>query len=148
MIDIHDTLVQFGDNLIDDIAQEMNSQGLVGSNLEQSLKYEIDGKRIVVTAANYLPYAQRGRGRGGVPWDFKNILLNWMQRYNIHANDGDDERFAEAIKWKTIREGSAIWRGVRPERDFVSKPIADNLAWLEKTCLVSITEQFFYDRQK
>lgn len=146
MINIQDTLVQFGDNLTHDIAQEMNTQGLVGSSLENSLDYNIDGNRIVVTSAPYLKYAQRGRGPGGVPWHFTDILLNWMNKYNIHATDGNDERFANAIKWKTIKEGSAIWRGERPERDFVSRPIERNLEWLERTCLVDIAEQFFDDR--
>lgn len=145
MIDIHDTLVQFGDNLINDISREMDAQGLSGSRLEQSLDYEIEGNRIIVTSAPYLKYAQRGRGPGFTPKNFIQILLDWMKRYNVHSTSGSDESFAWAIKKKTEKEGSAIWRGVRAPRNFVDKPIADNLAWLEKTCLVSIAEQFFDD---
>lgn len=147
MIVFEDTLEEFANNLISDIRVEMQNEGLGNSNLAASLDYEVKGDRVTVTAAPYLKYAQKGRGPGGVPWDFKNILLNWMQRYNIHANDGDDERFAESIKWKTIKEGSAIWRGVRPERDFISEPIENNIEWLEERAFINIMNQFKDDRK-
>lgn len=147
LIVFEDTLEEFAQNLISDIREEMAKEGLGSSNLAASLEYEVKGDRVTVTSAPYLKYAQKGRGRGGVPWDFKNILLNWMQRYNVHDKGGDDERFAEAIKWKTIKSGSSIWRGVRPQRDFVDEPIDENLEWLERQAIINIKQQFFDDRQ-
>lgn len=146
LIVFEDTLEEFALNLISDIREEMAKEGLGSSNLAASLEYEVKGDRVTVTSAPYLKYAQKGRGRGGVPWDFKNILLNWMQRYNVHAKDGDDERFANAIKWKTIKSGSSIWRGVRAPRDFVDEPIDENLEWLERQAIVSF-KRFFDDRR-
>lgn len=146
MIIFEDTLQEFANNLISDIKDEMHNQGLNGSSLENSLNYEVNGAHVVVTAAPYLKYAQRGRGPGGTPRNFIDILMNWMDKYNVHDKDGNDERFAQAIKWKTIKEGSSIWRGVRPERDFVSKPLEDNLEWLEQQAIINIKQQFFDDR--
>ena len=148
LIVFEDTLEEFANNLIADIRVEMAKEGLGSSNLSASLDYEVKGDRVTVTSAPYLKYAQKGRGGGGVPWNFTDILLDWMKRYNIHDKDGDDERFANAIKWKTIKDGSAIWRGVRPERDFVSEPIDENIEWLERQAIINIKQQFFDDRQR
>ena len=147
LIVFEDTLEEFALNLISDIREEMSKEGLGSSNLAASLKYEVKGDRVTVTSAPYLKYAQKGRGGGGVPRNFIDILLNWMQRYNVHAKDGDDERFANAIKWKTIKSGSSIWRGVRAQRDFVDEPIDENLEWLERQAIINVKKQFFDDRE-
>lgn len=131
LVDFNKILTQFGENTVNDLRSNLAAEGLANSNLSKSIEYDIDTNQITITANPYWDYAEKGRGPGGVPWDFKNILLNWMKRYNIHSKDGDDERFANVIKWKIIREGSSIYRGDRPERDFERTALDDNLNWLE-----------------
>lgn len=142
MIVFEDTLEEFANNLIADIKYEMQNQGLGGSNLEKSLDYEVNGDRVTVTAAPYLKYAQKGRGPGKVPRDFTEILETWIVKNGIRPATGNITQFANAIKWKTIREGSAIYRGDRPERDVITRPIEENLEWLEQQAFINIMSQF------
>lgn len=142
MIIFEDTLEEFANNLIADIKYEMQNQGLGGSDLEKSLDYEVNGDRVTVTAAPYLKYAQKGRGPGKVPRDFTEILETWIVKNGIRPATGNITQFANAIKWKTIREGSAIYRGDRPERDIVTQPIEENLEWLEQQAFINIMSQF------
>lgn len=142
LIVFEDTLEEFANNLIADIKYEMQNQGLGGSDLEKSLDYEVNGDRVTVTAAPYLKYAQKGRGPGKVPRDFTEILETWIVKNGIRPATGNITQFANAIKWKTIREGSAIYRGDRPERDVVTRPIEENLEWLEQQAFINIMSQF------
>lgn len=142
LIVFEDTLEEFANNLIADIKYEMQNQGLSGSDLEKSLDYEVNGDRVTVTAAPYLKYAQKGRGPGKVPWDFEKILETWIVKNGIRPATGNITQFANAIKWKTIKEGSAIYRGDRPERDVVTRPIEENLDWLEQQAFINIMSQF------
>lgn len=145
---IEPLLVEFGNNLIADIRTEMQNQGLGDSNLSKSLEYEVDVNEIKVTAAPYLKYAEKGRGPGKVPYKFEDILLDWMHRYNIKPKYGTDAQFANAIKWKTIKEGSSIFRGDRRERDFTTIPIDTNLEWLEKQIGIEYVTWFVNDVKK
>ena len=142
LIVFEDTLEEFANNLIADIKYEMQNQGLGGSDLEKSLDYEVNGDRVTVTAAPYLKYAQKGRGPGKVPRDFTEILETWIVKNGIRPATGNITQFANAIKWKTIREGSAIYRGDRPERDVITRPIEENLEWLEQQAFINIMSQF------
>lgn len=142
LIVFEDTLEEFANNLIADIKYEMQNQGLGGSDLEKSLDYEVNGDRVTVTAAPYLKYAQKGRGPGKVPRDFTEILETWITKNGIRPATGNITQFANAIKWKTIKEGSAIYRGDRPERDVVTRPIEENLDWLEQQAFINIMSQF------
>lgn len=145
MIDIQETLSEFGTRLIDDIRDNMSYYGLGNSNLAKELEYEVNGANIIVTANHYWKYAELGRGPGGVPRNFEDILLDWMHKYNVKPNYGTDLQFANAIKWKTIKEGSSIYRGARPERDFIDTAIDDNLDWLEDQLYIDIRNQFIMD---
>lgn len=145
MVDIRETLNEFGIRLIDDIKDNMASEGYGDSNLAKSLEYEIGDRTITVYADGYWKYAQLGRGPGKVPRNFVDILLNWMQRYNVHANDGNDARFANAIKWNIIRKGSSVFRGDRKEKDFIGDAVKDNMEWLEQQLYVDIKKQFDLD---
>lgn len=140
--EVEPLLKEFGENLIADIKQEMQSQGLRGSNLEKSLDYEIKDNEITVTSAPYLRWAQTGRDKGRVPWEFEKILENWIVANGIKPKNGTITEFANAIKWKTIKEGSYMWRHPDARRDFITQPIEENLEWLENQIGVQIVEQF------
>lgn len=140
--EIEPLLTEFGNNLIADIKYEMQNQGLGGSDLEKSLEYNIDGGEITVTAAPYLRWAQKGRGPGGVPRNFIDILETWITKNGIRPATGNITQFANNIKWSIIKNGSSIYRGERPERDVVTRPIEENLDWLEGQIAVDIIKQF------
>lgn len=136
-IDITALLTDFGENVVNGLHQNLEDEGLGSSSLAQSLTYDIDANRIVISAAPYWDYAEKGRGPGKVPYEFEDILITWMRKYGVtpYAKTGDrdkDERiFANAIKWNIIKKGSSIYRGDRPERFFERTVIDDNLEWLE-----------------
>lgn len=139
--EIESTLTEFGNNLIADIQTQMQEQGLGQSDLIKSLEYEINDNRITVTAAPYYKYAQTGRGPGKVPYDFKDILELWIVKNGIKPKIGTISEFANVIKWKTIKEGSYMFRNPQSQRDFTTQPIEENLDWLEGKIGVDIIQQ-------
>ena len=131
LVDFNKILTEFGEKTVNDLRSNLAAEGLANSNLSKSIEYDIDTNQITITANPYWDYAEKGRGPGGVPRNFIDILLDWMQRYGIKPTYGTEVQFANAIKWKIIREGSSIYRGDRPERDFERTALDDNLNWLE-----------------
>lgn len=131
-MDVKEVLEEFGDNLIADIRYNMANYDMSKGNLAKSLEYETDGTNFKLYANDYWNYAQHGRGPGPVPHDFEEILENWITENGIKPQTNITQ-FANAIKYKTIREGSSIYRGDRPERDFIGDAIDINLEELEKS---------------
>ena len=55
---------------------------------------------------------EKGRRAGKVPHDFTNIILRWMAAKGIAPSDARQaEIMANAIKWKIIKEGTALYTG-------------------------------------
>lgn len=140
--EIEPLLKEFGANLVADIQHEMQQQGLGDSNLYKSLEYKVDGNEIEVTAAPYFRWAQTGRDKGKVPWNFTEILETWITSRGIRPKDGTITDFANRIKWKTIKEGSNMWRHPEQRRDVVTRPLEENLEWLENQAVTDIMRQF------
>lgn len=137
-MDVKDVLKEFGENLIADIRYNMSDYSMGKGNLAKSLEYETDGNSFKLYANDYWTYAQKGRGPGRVPYDFTEILEDWIVKNGIKPKNGNITQFANAIKYKTIREGSSIYRGDRPERDFLGNAVEINLEGLEKSLAVAL----------
>lgn len=140
MQDFSEILKEFGENTIADIKYKMGSYGLGDSALAKSLDYEIDGTEIKITAAGYYPYAEKGRGPGGVPRNFEDILETWIVSRGIKPKDGNISKFASAICWNTIKHGSSLYRNSEKQRDFDSEAIEENLNWLRSKVGVFLLE--------
>ena len=138
-MDVKDVLKEFGDNLIADIRYKMSDYGLDRSDLAKSLEYEIDGNSFKLYSDSYWTYAQKGRGPGRVPYNFEEILEDWIVANGIKPQTNITQ-FANAIKWKTIKEGSSIYRGDRPERDFLGNAVDVNLEELGKSLTVALVD--------
>jgi len=142
MEDFNTLLTDFGDSLLLDLYSNLDYYGFGQSNLAQSLNYEIDSNRITVTAAPYWEYAQQGRGPGKTPYNFVDILVTWMRQYGITPMKGNEVSFGWAIKKKTEKEGSSIWRGDRPTRDFDAGAVDRNVEELKKKIATTTIEKF------
>lgn len=136
-MDVKDVLKDFGDNLITDIRYNMSDYGMGKGNLVKSLEYEIDDNSFKLYASDYWTYAQKGRGPGRVPYDFEEILEEWIVKNGIRPMNGSITQFANAIKWSTIKNGSYLYRHPEQQRDFIGDAIYVNLEQLEKS-LVSV----------
>lgn len=129
MTDITNILREFGENTIADIKYKMGSYGLGDSALAKSLDYEIDGNEVKITAAGYWDYAQKGRPAGKVPYNFQDIIATWSVGRGIRPPDL--MKFANAVKWKTIKEGSSLYRHPEQQRDFIGDAIEVNVEQLK-----------------
>lgn len=139
MTDIREILDEFGSTLVRDIQDRIASYGLGGSNLMQSVDYKVDGNEVKVTAAGYFDFAEKGRGPGGVPRNFEDILKSWASRRGIHFDNED--RAVRAIKWSTIRYGSDLYRHPEKQRDFIGDTIDENIERLKEHVATFILEQ-------
>lgn len=131
-------LKEFGENTIADIKYKMGSYGLGDSALAKSLDYEVDGTEIKITAAGYYPYAEKGRGPGGVPRNFEDIIATWAVSRGIQTPDL--MKFAKSVKWKIILYGSDLYRNPAKQRDFDTEAIEENLNWLRSQVGVFLLE--------
>lgn len=123
-------LTDFANAVIKDIQNNMEAV-IPSSNLAQSLEANVSENRVQILANDYFQYAEVGRGSGKVPYNFEEILIDWMKRYRI-PHEGTDMQFAQAIKWKTIKYGSARHRGAIPKEDYIKTSIEDNYPELEE----------------
>ena len=129
MTDFTEILREFGDNVCADIRMQMAQYGLGDSALAKSVAYEVEGNEIKITAANYYDYSEKGRGPGNVPYNFEDIVAAWTVGRGIRPPDLME--FSNAVKWRTIKDGSYLYRHPEKQRDFDSTPIQENLDWLK-----------------
>lgn len=129
MTDFTEILRQFGENTCADIRMQMAQQGLGDSDLAKSVSYEVEGNEIKITANSYYDYAEKGRGPGKVPYNFEDIVSAWAVGRGIRPPDL--MKFASAVKWRTIKDGSYLYRHPEKQRDFDSDAIQENLDWLK-----------------
>ena len=129
MINFTEILREFGENTVADIKTKMAQYGMGDSTLAKSVNYEIDGTEIKITAASYWPYAEKGRGPGGTPRNFEDVIATWAVSRGFRPNDL--MKFARSVKWKTIRDGSYLYRHPSEQRDFETEAIQENIDWLK-----------------
>ena len=124
--DYNETIERIAVTLRDKIISEIARKGLYDTGeLYRSVDYEIEGNDILIYANSYLPYAECGRGPGGIPYNFAQIIAQWAARKNIHLNKGTYNDFGFAVAQKTRQFGSARYRGDMPTADVLSQPVED-----------------------
>ena len=108
-----------------DIIHRHEQAGQVASGKTRaSFLIQSSGLVGTLSGANYVGVLQQGRKAGGVPKDFIEILRAWAQAKSISFSS--EEKFqlwANAVKWKIIREGSKLYRSGQ-QQDIFDTPIA------------------------
>lgn len=124
--DYNEAIQRIANRLVSAIRDEMWKKGLVDTqDLLNSVESQIQGNDILIYANSYLPYAEFGRGPGGIPYNFAQIIAQWAARKNIHLNKGTYNDFGWAVAQKTKQYGSARFRGTQPTADVLSNPVED-----------------------
>lgn len=122
---ISKTLVETAQKIVERLRTNINSQLGYNSKLADTLHYNITDNRLVITAGNYWDYAEKGRGPGGVPSNFETLLTDWASRKGLVV--GNPETFAKNVKWKTIRDGSYLYRNPQEQRNFKGSVIDEEI---------------------
>lgn len=110
----------WGDTFVKRLQVEMQNQGINASgNLSNSLEYVItnegDGTHIQILADPYFFYSEHGRRAGKIPYNFVDILEEWVADKGITVPSGLTARkFASAIAWKIKKYGSLRYRTQSP----------------------------------
>lgn len=130
---------QFAEEVIKSIQENMASYGLGDSRLAQSLEAEIVPKGVRIWANDYFEYAEKGRPAGKIPFNFSDILEEWISRRNI-SHTGSTRQFASAIAWKTYREGSYLYRNPSEQRDFIGDAVEENLDILQDKFTIKVID--------
>ena len=137
--DLQQVIEDLANEIIENIRSNMSSYGLADGNLAKSLEPEIEGNSVKIWANDYWDYAMGGRGPGGVPNNFTDILSQWVQDRNIQVDD--TRQFVNNVKWKTIREGSYLYRHPEERRDFLSEVLDEPLAKFQESFNIFLGEQ-------
>lgn len=137
--EISKVATEIGEKVVEEIKKNMNEQGLTGSNLEKSIRFEANEESIKVYAPEYFDYAEKGRGPGGVPYSWESIMKDWISRHSVKF-DGDERTFIQNVKWKTIREGSRLYRHPSEQRDFLKGVVEKAEKWIEEGITGSLIE--------
>lgn len=124
--DFTEAMNRIAARLVEKIQDEIAKDNLVASgNLKESVEYKLEGNDILVLTNAYLPYAEFGRSAGKVPYNFVEILEDWIDKKGITPTKGTKTDFAWAISQKTKKYGSARFRGSTPMEDVISKPVEE-----------------------
>ena len=76
-----------------------------------------------LSGASYVGVLKNGRRPGGVPTNFIDIIKNWAQAKGISFSDEKQfNLWANAVKWKIIREGTKLYRSGQTQ-DIFDTPI-------------------------
>ena len=107
-----------------DIIHRHEQSGQVASGKTRaSFLIQSSGLTGTLSGANYAGVLQDGRKPGGVPKEFIEILRKWAQAKGISFSDEKQfNLWANAVKWKIIREGSKLYRSSQHE-DIFDTPI-------------------------
>lgn len=127
---IDNTLKETAESIIAKLRFGLNAKLGYDSDLSKSLKYKVNNNRLLITASNYWDYAEKGRPPGGVPFNFETILKKWMQRKGLVVDNPD--KFISNVKWKTIKDGSYLYRNPQERRNFIGNVIDDEIVLLLK----------------
>lgn len=137
--DLQQVIEDFANEIIGNIRENIASYGLADGNLYNSLESNIDGNHLQILGADYFDYAQKGRGPGGVPNNFTDILSQWVQDRNIQVDD--TRQFVNNVKWKTIREGSYLYRHPEEHRDFLYGVLDESLSKFQESFNIFIKDK-------
>lgn len=118
-------LTETAQKIVERLKTNINSQLGYNSKLAETLQFSITDNRLVITAENYWDYAEKGRGPGGVPFNFVALLTDWASRKGLVV--GNPETFAKNVKWKTIRDGSYLYRNPQEQRNFKGSVIDEEV---------------------
>lgn len=120
----------WADKLVKRIQVEMQNQKLNASGqLSNSLEYVIADNHIQVLADRYFLYAEKGRDKGKVPWNFTDILETWIadKHVTVPVKFQTPRQFAWAINTKIRRYGSDKYRNPSHRQDVLEKPMSELL---------------------
>lgn len=118
------------DKLVKRIQVEMHNQGINASGrLSNSLEYTIEDNHIKVLADNYFLYAEKGRDRGKIPYNFSTILEKWISDKGlaVPAKFQNANQFAWAIAMRIKKYGSSKYRNPSQRQDVVGAPLNELL---------------------
>lgn len=120
----------WADKLVKRIQVEMQNQGLNASgNLSNSLEYSVADNHIRVLANPYMLYAEKGRDKGKIPYNFSTILETWIadKHLTVPAQYKTPNQFAWAIAMKIKKYGSDKYRNPSKRQDVLEKPMSELL---------------------
>lgn len=139
MKEIKEVVTELGEGIVSSIKENMESYGQGDSRLAHSLRFEADEESLKIYAADYWDYAEKGRGPGGVPRNFEEILESWISRHSVKF-DGDERVFIQKVKWSIVRYGTRLWRNGEV-RDFIGDAVEKNLEKFEKDISLSLISE-------
>ena len=114
---------------------ETNKQVATGKTKQsfETVATEYNGKLL---GASYVGVFERGRKPGGVPRDFIDILKKWAQVKGISfENEEKFNLWANAVKWKMIKEGTKLYRSGQTQ-DIFTTPVEQFSSRLAKRFII------------
>ena len=86
--------------------------------------------------ASYVGVFEKGRKPGGVPRDFIEILKRWSQAKGMSFENEDKfNLWANAVKWKMIKEGTKLYRSGQTQ-DIFTTPVEQFSSRLAKRFII------------
>lgn len=145
-------LNEWGSEFVGRLKAELWNQHITASgNLADSLEYVIsdksDGTHITVLGDSYFIYAEKGRRAGKVPYNFVDIIQQWLEDKGIQVPQGlTPKRFASSIAYKIKYYGSLKYRTKSPSD--VVEPVASEMIprlndILENRVMMYVNDELF-----
>lgn len=90
--DINDVLAKWAEGVISGIRQNLESTGTNASGkTSASLRYVVGNGELTIFGRPYFRSVEEGRGPGGIPYRFTDIIRQWMDDKGIAGKFGETE---------------------------------------------------------
>lgn len=124
MFDIENILSEELILLKEEIIRRHEAAGQVASGKTKTeFESNANGRIGSLLGAGYSGVLEKGRKPGPVPRNFVDIIKRWAIAKQITFSTQDDfDRWANAVKWKIIKEGTTLHRSGQTE-DIFTTPI-------------------------
>lgn len=150
--DINAVLAKWAEDVIAGIRDNLESTGTNASGrTSASLRYVVDNGGLTIFGRPWFRGVEEGRGPGGIPYRFQDILYQWASDKGILSSFGDTEakqRSAMYAVGQFIKNnGTQLYRNGGRD-DIYSSVISEEMPKLNGMLTAAITETIIKDLPK
>lgn len=150
--DINEVLAQWAEGVISGIRQNLETTGTNASGkTSASLRYVVGNGELTIFGRPYFRSVEEGRGPGGIPYRFTDIIRQWMDDKGIASQFGETEsqkrRAAYMIGQFIKRNGTSLFRKGGRE-DVYTNVIEEEMPKLNEMLTAAITKTIIKDLPK
>lgn len=144
LTDLDEIMAKWAENVVNKIRENLDRTGTTASGrTKESIEYTVENGTLVITGRPFFRGVETGRPGGKVPYNFTDIIRQWMKDKNIEGQFGNTEserRSAAYLIGQYIKaNGTSLYRNGGRE-DIFTNVINEELPELEKEVWLRVSD--------